>query len=225
MEDNPNAQGIEEKPEQVPSSGGVSPGVQARFDEMTARIHELSRGMQVKDEQVFQLTQELVRRSASSQQSPVDPVLQNIDPEDREKFGAMFKHYSQSIVEPLQQQIASLTSQMLDTRAQGALAQVQDKEVREAAQSLINGWKSKGVYGSVATEEDAVLMAEGMVARKNKGKTERANFNNSEAPLSGGRATPANPSQKKGPDLSNMSVEQIAANMREIESQIGDIEF
>lgn len=209
----------------------VPAGVQARIDELTGKFRGMERSVQEKDQQILQLTNRLLEvtgQKAAPQADPLDELLKDTDPEDVRRMDAVI----QKRMAPMLQRLEQLTGQLHESRAQNALGQVEDPEVRQHAQRLIQGWRQKGVYGTVATEEDAILMAEGIVAKERRNKPdaerERRAFNDAEQPLSGVRAAQPGARKRGVVDLSGFDADQLAAKLREnpaLEDQLGDFEF
>ncbi len=222
----PSAQG--NLPETTDTAASQPPadtsGVQARINELTARYHESERRSAAQQDQLMQLTAELVR-ARNPVVPQVDPIVASIDPGDRDKFAAMFKHYAAEITGPLERRVAQLQGSLQQTRASSVLGSIDNPEIKQEAERLISGWRNAGLLGSVTTEEDAVLMAKGKFYDKAQSKKERTGFNDSESPLSGVRAAPTNSGKKRRFDVGSMSQEDILANMNEIEKEMGDVEF
>ena len=208
-------------------------GVQARIDELVGKFRGMERVVAEKDQQISQLTSRLLDMTGqrAPEADPLDAMLKDTDPEDVKRVSAIVER----AMKPFAQRIEQLTGQLHESRAGNALAQVQDPEVRQRAQRLIDGWRKQGVFGSVATERDAILMARGMVAEESESAPQRAEreriaFNGNEPPLSSVRAAPAgrNQTRRNGIDLTGLDAEALAEKLRAnpgLEDQLGDFEL
>lgn len=204
----PIAQGDQQNEEtQQHNEPAVSPGLQARIDELTANFRETQRELQRRDEMIQQLVMAQTQRQAPAQEEP----QYDIDEDDRKKFEYLFK----SQTAPLLQQIEQLNRQVVTQRAQSLREQAGDPEVANIASELLVKWQNHPVYRN-ATEEDALNIAWGMKARKqSQNQAQRNEYNNLPAPIVGGRAAPVSP--RSSSNLNNLSVEELAGRLGSIE--------
>lgn len=217
------AQSLTPEPNTQTNQENVSPGLQARIDELTANWRETQRQLAVKDQQVAALMQQALQRPQAPQEA--EPEL-DIDPEDQKKFDLLFRRFSK----PFEQQISQLQQRLQQTQVLAVQGEVgkftQDASVAAEAQKLLQAWSNHPVYRD-ATPEDAVNIAYGKLFREGKVKAPNAQPAINELALdvpAPGRAAPVSRSQKSV-DLNSYDVEDIAANLGAIEQKLGDYEF
>lgn len=192
----PDAQG-ENVQADSPDRSNMSDGVQARFNEMTARFRDLERVVAQKDELIHDLASKLTSRHEGAP-DPTEAIISEIDEDDRKRFDALFKRYTA----PYEQRNKMLEEQLQAMRQQTMLASVQDAQERELAQKYISAWQKQGVLGTVATEEDAILMARGKLAGT------RQPYGSAETGMSGARAP-----QPTQPTATKLGVDDLLQNM------------
>lgn len=157
----PTAQGQSAGTESPNQGQSVSPGVQARIDELTARLRETERAAKEKDDQMMALLQTM------AVQQPVIPAAQtpqiDIDPEEQRKLDAILGPKFKA----LEQQLAGFNQFISQTQFQQAAASV-PADVQAEANKLYAQWQREGKTGWVPG--DAVLVAEAIVMKR-KGST------------------------------------------------------
>jgi hypothetical protein len=225
MEDTQDAQGSTEGQSEQPT--GVSPGLQARIDELVGQREEFRREAAASREQNAEFMREILRlQRGAPAPEPVNPLIEGLDPSDRAKMEAVIDARTKAMLAPMFERLDQIAGVVHTTRAQSALSGIDDPQIRKDASALLEGFRRAGhLDRGIATEDDAILLAKGRAYDRMRKQLEHKEFNDAESPLSGGRAVPVSAGRKPGFDLSKMSPEDIIQNMAEIEKQVGDLEF
>lgn len=163
MDIDPTAQGQQAPAETASAENQVSPGVQARFDELTKRVHEAERLAQEKGQEVQQLVAslaEVMASNARAQHQPQEPEVE-IDDTEMKKI--------QRVVGPMVQALGAkldaLAGSVGQRQWQEAASQ-EDPAVVALAQKRMAEWRKAGYTGW--REEDAITFAAGEIARKQR---------------------------------------------------------
>lgn len=217
---NPTAQGQSAGTESQNNEGqNVSPGVQARIDELTARLRETERQAKEKDDQLMAALQAMAVAQPVYQAPQAPPV--EIDPEEKRRLDAILGPQLAAL-EAQNKRVEAMLSQFQFQQA----AQSAPSEVQAEAQKLLGAWKSQGKTGWVP--EDALLVAEAIVARK-KGQSasgatqQRQEFNQqqqaiSQQPVGGAPA----PSIRRGVPA-DIDKRPLAEQIAILSKEIGDL--
>lgn len=217
---------------------GASPGVQARIDELTAKLYEkdsqFNRIMEQNNELLAQLALRQEAQFAAQQQPQApDPALA-LDPEDAKKL----EHFFQQRMAPLQQQLEQTRRALeqyqvrdTETQAEAQLRQVNNPAVERRVNDLMRAWQNHPTYRG-ATKMDALKIAMGEYAMGNLGtsvgmqqRNERGRFAaNSVAPVASavGRAPPPQAPVQAAQlpsNLSELTFEQLQRLNEEIDKQ------
>lgn len=158
----PNSQGQGEQDQEGRGGNEVSPGIQKRFDEMTARFHQADRERAEAHAQNKQLMDRILQLQQGTQAQPQE--VPEIDPDDMKKLEYVIgraleplKRRNEELAQLLQQtQVGSATAAV-----EAQLAKLNNPQVADRTKQLIAGWSQAGVLGRVATPEDALKMALG----------------------------------------------------------------
>lgn len=147
-----------------PEVAGVNPGLQARFDELTAKRYEAEARAKAVAEQA-QLNQErmlaelnALRASQVQSQPSADPYA-DLDPNLAKALQHVTAQFGTRI-ETLQRQLQAQT-QAAEIQTVAAQQGVQDEAVKARATALIQGWAQKGLQLS---SYDAMIFAAGEAA-------------------------------------------------------------
>lgn len=146
---------------QTPATPAVPPGVQARFDELTAKFREQERQNQQLTQQLMQ-NQQLMLATQQRMQQPVNqPPPLNIDPDQK----ALLDAYAASQISPqlaqmqaqfnaFQQQMAT---QMGVMRVDSAVPAGLDPKVSERARAIVNHYAQQGSHVDPAMAVDLAI--------------------------------------------------------------------
>lgn len=236
----PIAQGRDEQTQtqqdqqQAPQPPAVPEGVQARFDEFTARLREAER----RNEQLLMQNNELLAKLTTGlmpqQQAPQEPPL-DIDPEEERKLRRLFAQWSKPLETKIQQQ-----EQYIQTREQAQVAAEVDAQVKalknpalEArVNQLVQAWNSPGSPYKGATKRDALFIALGEAtlnqlpgAQQARDELGRFNKQSQVVAPTGGRPVPAQRAPEveqvlaATEDMNNLSWEQLQKLNEEIDKK------
>lgn len=153
---------------QASAAPAVPPGVQQRFDEMTARFRDQERVTQQLTMQNQQLMQNLMAQQQRQQAAAVaQPPPLNIDPDQQ----ALLDAYANARIAPQLQQMQSqfqsfqqqMAAQMAGMRVNSSVPTGLDPRVSERAQAIVGHYAQQGV---VKDPLEAVDLAIGQLTRE-----------------------------------------------------------
>lgn len=158
--ESPVAQG-DQSADQAPNEDAVS-GLQKRMDELTARWHEAERrgndAVAVKDAQISELVSALAARESHLQ---VDPLAE-VPRESQNTVRAIVSPQ----IQQLEAKMRRLEADYAEQQFKYAALEAGDERVSQVAKSVWADWKKHNIPN--VTSEDAILFAEGIVARQER---------------------------------------------------------
>ena len=216
--DNDNTQSSEQTPDgsntqPVPNPTNPTNGVQSRIDELTGTIHEQRRAMEQTNATIQELIAQNAALAARQQQQPeqrqelpegVDPALANFL---TNQFKTMLDANNRSLEQKLGQVVGTVRQSQEQLEFQQA-ATGADPKVVQAAQQLMATWRNKGFTGWIPA--DAIIYAEGQVARQGKQRTQRPNGDSNDAIQQGGAPLPPIQQSKLPPSKSDEEVNAMS---------------
>lgn len=213
----------------------VTPGVQARIDELVGRQHEKDRQL----EQMNQTMQELIAQNAAlaARQSQVaipqtmQPQLpEGVDPAMAQffmgQFDSMLKANAKQMEDKLHQVVGGIRQTQEQMEFQSA-AQGRSPEVIQRAAKLLSHWKRIGASGF--TQADALVYAEGQLAEetRNQQRKQRPNGDGNDTTTLGGGAAPSTQRSALPPPKSDEEIRRMspAQQVAYYEARVGDSEI
>lgn len=208
----------------------VSPGVQARIDELTAKWREAERQSIEANARIAAMQDQIAAyvTRVPQRQEEAPPPEPNLDPESRK----VLDYY----LTPLQRQYKAMQEQMqrlqLQTAVQGELSQVEQlatqskapPEVIQGAKDWLLKWRNAGIPPQLTTPADALRFAAGEYAQKAWGAPVQPGARQPPPVPAGGSHTSA-PPRAQGPlpkdQFEKMSIDDQLAFLEK--SGAGDI--
>lgn len=177
-ENDPTAQGQQAAAEtqngESNQQAQVSPGVQARIDELVRKQHEMesrfSAELRAKDEFIQNL---MIQTAGGGQGGQQQPAV-DIDPDLQKQIEAVTQPYIKRLEQVMQRVESGLGQQQIRAFGNG-----EDPRVVQRAEALLVGWRKAGLQFS---PEDALTFARGEIAKadaskNNQSRNARGQFN------------------------------------------------
>jgi len=232
-QNDPTAQGQQTAAEtQTTTQPPAGEGIQARIDQLVARIHEGERRQNELQAKNTELMQKLLESNLPAQPAEEAP---EIDPEDAKKIDYVVKQRTSALT----QQVEQLTGTLKQTQMGAAMAQVEEKltklnnpAVAVRTRELVAAWQKDPRFAH-ATPNDAYYLALGEAAEGKLGaaapsQTQRQAFNDGGVPVAtghGGSPRPVPPGQQPveqqlaAADLNELSFSDLSALTQKIDQK------
>lgn len=203
-----------------PTQPAVPPGVQARFDEMTAETHALRRQLEAQNlaqqELITQLAANAIKANQPTQ--PAEPLPEGVDPTLVNYLSKSMSQVMANQLDNFKREITSALGGVRQSQEQMEVQQVASKyspEVQKEAQSLLASWRKMGLTGW--KPEDAFIYAEGQAsvrARSNANRT-KPNGDGSDSMVQGGGGLPPPPTRNLPPAKSDDELKKMTPGQQE----------